>query len=396
MRCKFASSYEARGNGRIQLRILIAPDKFKDSLTASQASAAISAGFREVGGSEFELVEFPLADGGEGTAEVLARSGRLIEARTVDALERPITARFGLLDDGTAVVEMAEASGLWRLQAAERDPAVTSTYGTGILIREALETGARRIIVGAGGSATVDAGLGALSALGAKVLDGSRKPLRPIGANLERVATLEAGEIDQRLLTNVSLVVACDVPSPLYGPAGAARQFARQKGASRNQVEMLERGLMHIAGVYEETLGPEVAEDSGAGAAGGLAAGLLAAFGADLVDGFGLIAEMTKLDEALRETDLVVTGEGSFDFSQGKVVAGLARRAQRVGIPVVVIAGSTTIGDESLKRLGIEMQVSIERLAGTVDEAKRHPEDYLTVAGREVAALLLDSAGEGQ
>lgn len=377
------------------MRIVVAPDKFRDSITAVPAAEAIAKGFTQAAGEGVEIVTFPLADGGEGTAEVLAREGELIDVETVDALGRPVQARIALLHDGTAVVEMAEASGLWRLEFSERNPMRTSTFGTGVLIAKALETGARRIIVGAGGSATVDAGLGALEALGVRPLDESKKPLEPIGANLSRVAYLDAEGLDKRLTTDVSVVVACDVASPLYGPLGAARRFASQKGASADEIEVLERGLMHIAGIYEETFASEVAEDSGSGAAGGLAAGLLAAFHADLVDGFDLVAEVTGLDSALEGAELVITGEGSFDAARGKLTAGVARHAQRLGIPVAVVAGQTGFPDDLLKEMGIEMQLSLTELAGSIDEAKARPGKHLVTAGAEVAAWWAQAAEAG-
>lgn len=368
------------------MRVVVAPDKFRDSIAAAPAAEAIARGFAQAAGDGVEVAIFPLADGGEGTVEVLAKGGELIDVETVDALDRPILAHIGLLHDGTAVVEMAEASGLWRLEHAERNPMRTSTFGTGILIAKALDTGARRIIVGAGGSATVDAGLGALTALGVSPLDESKKPLEPIGANLTKVVYLNTEGIDDRLTTDVSVVVACDVASPLYGPLGAARVFASQKGAGADQVAELERGLMHIAGIYEETFASEVAEDPGSGAAGGLAAGLLAAFGADLVDGFDLVAQVAGLDSVLDGAGLVITGEGSFDAARGKLTAGIARHAKRLGIPVAVVAGQTGLPDDSLKAMGIEMQLSLTDLAGSIEEAKARPSEHLVTAGAEVAA----------
>lgn len=368
------------------MRVVVAPDKFKDSITASLAAEAIARGFIQEAGLGIEVVIFPLADGGEGTTGVLAREGELINVETVDPLGRPVPARIGLLHDGTAVVEMAEASGLWRLELSERNPMRTSTLGTGILIARALETGARRIIVGAGGSATVDAGLGALNALGARPLDESKKPLEPVGANLSKVAYLQTDGLEKRLLTDVSVVVACDVDSPLYGPLGAARRFASQKGASTEEVEVLEHGLMHIAGIYEEAFASEVAEDPGSGAAGGLAAGLLAAFDADLVDGFDLVASVAGLGSVLDGASLVVTGEGSFDAANGKLIAGVARHAQRLGIPVAVVAGQSRISEDSLKEIGIEMQISLAEVAGSIEEAMARPNEHLVTAGAEVAA----------
>lgn len=384
--CKFASSYEARVNGRIRMRVVVAPDKFRDSITAELAAEAIARGFVQRAGDDAEVVTIPLADGGEGTVLVLARDGELIDVETVDALGRPVSARIGMLDDCTSVVEMAEASGLWRLDPSERNPMRTSTLGSGILIASALETGARRIIVGAGGSATVDAGLGALEALGVRALNDAKNSLEPIGANLSKVAYLDTAGLDRRLVTDVSVVVACDVTAPLYGPLGAARRFASQKGANPEEVEALERGLMHIAGIYEETFGSEVAEDPGSGAAGGLAAGLLAAVDADLVDGFDLVAQITGLDSALEGADLVITGEGSFDSVSGKVTAGVTRHAHRLGIPVAVVAGQTGLSDESLKPMGIEMQLSLAELAGSVEEAKARPAEHLVTGGAQVAA----------
>lgn len=372
------------------MRVAIAPDKFKDSLTAPEVARCLAQGFRDVSSQSFEIIEMPLADGGEGTATVLANSGEVITVETVDALNRPVLAHLVRLDQGTVVVEMAEADGLWRLKPSERNPLMTSTRGTGILMRQAIEIGAQRIVVGAGGSATVDGGLGALVALGLEATDTSGKQVEPTGENLTRIRALDCARLDHRLGFDVDLVVACDVTAPFHGASGAARQFARQKGANDDDVDLLEKGLIHLGHLYRDAFGVGVDNVIGAGAAGGLAAGLYAGFNASLVDGFDFVAERTGFDDLLVATDLVVTGEGSFDVSRGKLVGGIARHARRCGVPVVVIAGRVLLGDEVMREMGITYRISLEEMAGSLTAARTRSRYYLRMAAQHVARKCLD------
>lgn len=325
------------------MRVVLAPDSFKESMTAEVAAAAMARGVRRaLPGAE--VVACPMADGGEGTAATLvaARGGRLAAVAARDALGRVRAARVGLLADGTAVVESAEAIGLGHVAPADRDPVGAGSAGVADLLRAAWATGARRVLVGLGGSATTDGGLGMLVALGARVLPGPW----PARADWSDLAGLDLAGLDPRL---AGVRVACDVTSPLLGPAGAAAVFAPQKGASPAQVALLEARLAAVAAALTAA-GHDVAQVPGAGAAGGLGAAFLAA-GAHLAPGVELVADAVRLDDALRDADLVLTGEGRVDAQTlaGKVVHGVARRARAVGVPVLVMAGSLGDGWERVR-----------------------------------------------
>ncbi|HEY8393225.1 MAG TPA: glycerate kinase [Thermaerobacter sp.] len=338
------------------MRVVIAPDSFKGSLTAEQAAAAMAAGARE-GWPGVETVELPLADGGEGTAAALVRAtgGRWQRCRVSDPLGRPVEAAWGLLGDGkTAVIEMAAASGLTLVEPSRRDPLAASTYGTGELIRAALDRGCRRLLVAIGGSATTDGGTGMLAALGARFLDGAGRPLPPGGGPLSRLARIDLEGLDPRL-RQVSIEVACDVDNPLTGPRGAAAVYAPQKGATPAMVVQLEAGLRRLADVTASLLGRDLREEPGAGAAGGLGFALLAFLGAHLRPGAELVMDAVGFDGHLAGTSLVLTGEGRTDRQTlaGKLVARVARRARARGVPVVVISGAVDPAAEAeLRRLG--------------------------------------------
>ena len=327
------------------MKIVIAPDSFKESLSAAEVCAAIEQGLRRVMRRGLQCRSVPLADGGEGTAEALvaATGGRMHRVRVQDPLQRPVRAAFGMLGDGrTAVVEMATASGLPLLAPGERNPLRTSTYGTGELIRAALDRGARRIIVGLGGSATNDGGAGMAMALGARFLDARGRPLRAVrsGGNLDRVAAVDLSGLDPRLAA-AEVVVACDVDNPLCGPNGASAIFGPQKGASPARVRRLDENLRHLGGLLEAASGRAVVDVAGAGAAGGLGAGLLAVADARLRPGIDIVMEAVDLPAALAGADLVITGEGRLDSQTvaGKTAAGVARAARRARVPVAEIGG---------------------------------------------------------
>jgi len=327
------------------MKIVIAPDSFKSTFTALEASRLISEGFRTIF-PEAELTKIPVADGGEGTLDALigGLSGSYIDTTVKGPLGVERGARFGIIPEKTtAVVEMAEASGLIHLGRDERNPLLTSTYGTGELIRRAARENVTRILVGAGGSATVDCGCGAAQALGIDFLDDSGQSMEtPFkGVHLEAVGAVD---VSDRVFEpdSIKLEVACDVNNPLTGPDGAARIYGPQKGADPAAVSVLERGLERVCRVIERDLGLSVGDLPGGGAAGGLAAGLFAFFGAELVNGFHLVAGMTDFEEQLRDASLVVTGEGRIDNQtlQGKAPAGVIGTANKMGLPVIVIAGS--------------------------------------------------------
>ncbi|MDB5321499.1 MAG: garK [Phycisphaerales bacterium] len=376
------------------MRIVIAPDKFKGCLSAPQVAAAIARGIREVDPA-IEIEQILMADGGEGTVDALvtATGGRLVTRRVTGPLPgMKVDATFGFLGGGqtsTAVIEMSAASGLHLLQPEQYDPMKTTTYGTGELIMAAIEMGARRVILGIGGSATVDGGLGCVQACGGRPIlapDGlpAREPItgadveRSVGLKWERPFPREACEI----------LVACDVDNPLAGPRGAARVFGPQKGATPEQVERLDRAL---AALGEKVGDGSLASTPGAGAAGGLGFGLMAFLGARLRPGFGLVAEAVGLAARLRGADLVVTGEGRLDASSmgGKTVVGVARLCRETGRPCVALVGSIGEGAEAAIAEGLTAYFSIcDRPMSFVNAMREAPELLATAAANLVRLRL--------
>ncbi|MFQ6049033.1 MAG: glycerate kinase [Phycisphaerae bacterium] len=336
------------------MKLVVAPDSFKQCLSSTQVCQAIVEGLRRVWpGPDVRIEAVPMSDGGEGLVEALlaARGGRKHPTTVRGPLGQPVEAFVGLLEDGqTAVIEMASASGLGLIDPQQRDPLRTTTYGTGQLILGALDWQVRRIIVGVGGSATVDGGVGCAQALGVRFFgpDGRVLPDGLGGGDLQRVGRIDASGRDRRL-EGVELVVACDVDNRLCGPQGAAAVYGPQKGATPQMVEQLEAGLAHLAGLIERDLGRQVAEMPGAGAAGGLAAGLVGFCGARLRPGVELVMEATGLQQRLVGCDLVITGEGRLDAQSlmGKVISGVGRVARQAGVPVVALVGSVGEGAEA-------------------------------------------------
>lgn len=346
--------------------ILLCPNAFKGSLTAPQAARAMAEGIRRAATpEEIEIVSLPLADGGDGTLETLVdATGGTIHRHTVqDPLGRPIEAAWGRLGGAqrdTAVIEMAQASGLRLLHREEYAPLVTTTYGTGELMRKALEAGCRSLLVGIGGSATNDGGAGMAQALGIRLLDAAGEDLPPGGAALARLARIERSGF--LLPPQTQVWVACDVDNPLCGPEGAAAIYGPQKGATPAMILELDAALAHYARILRDQLNADVAEIPGSGAAGGLGAGLLAFCNATLRPGTELALEVTGFDAALENCCLVLTGEGRLDgqTARGKVVVGVARRAKTAGIPAVALAGALAENAENLlRREGLTAALSI-------------------------------------
>lgn len=323
------------------MKIVAAPNAFKGSLAAFEAAAAIAAGIRRAQ-PEADIAELGIADGGDGTAEVLCRAGggHFHETRAVDALDRPIDARFAALPDGTAVIDVATASGLARLQPHELRPLHATSYGTGQLLRAALDAGARRVVLGVGGSASVDAGAGVLQALGARLLDHEGHELPRGGAALARLSRIDLSGL-VRAAGSVPIDVACDVDSRLLGVDGAARLFGPQKGATATEVEQLEAALAHFARVLERDFGRVVTEVPGGGAAGGIPATLYGVLGARLRPGIDLVLDRLGFEQALKGAALCVTGEGRLDRQsrRNKGPLGVARRAAALGVPVLALVG---------------------------------------------------------
>lgn len=336
-------------------RVLIAADKFKGSLTAVQVAERVTAGLRRVV-PDLEVEALPVADGGDGTVDAAVAAGfERHEVRVAGPLGQEVTAAFALRD-GTAVVEMAEASGLQRLPAGVFAPLTASTYGSGELLRAALDAGARTIVFGVGGSATTDGGAGMLSALGARFLTEAGEPVSPGGGGLAGLARADLSGLDPRL-SGVELVLASDVDNPLTGPKGAPAVYGPQKGASPEDVETLDAALAHFAKVLEAEAGPRAAEyaaSAGAGAAGGIGYGALL-LGARFRAGIEVMLDVLGFAPALERASLVVTGEGSLDEQtlHGKAPAGVAAAARSAGKPVVAVCGRLALPEEALERAGI-------------------------------------------
>ncbi|MGI6285908.1 glycerate kinase [Neomoorella humiferrea] len=344
-------------------RIVIAPDSFKESLDAPAVAAAIAAGIKRVF-PDAETVMVPMADGGEGLTStmVAATGGRTITTTVTGPLGQPVQATWGILGDGTTgVVEMAQASGLPLVPREKRNPLYTTTYGTGELIAQALDAGCRRLIVGIGGSATNDGGAGMAQALGVRLLNAEGKDIGRGAIGLEELNRIDIEGLDPRI-KETEILVACDVDNPLCGPRGASAIYGPQKGATPEMIPRLDAALARLADVIKRDLGKDVRELPGAGAAGGLGAGLVAFLGATLRRGIDLVMETLDLDGILAKgADLVITGEGEINHQTafGKVPAGVARLACKYGIPVVALAGSIGEGAATVYDHGIKGFMSI-------------------------------------
>lgn len=336
-------------------KIVVASDSFKGSLSSLEVADAAAKAINEcIPGCCVERVE--VADGGEGTMEALHRTlgGVKVAVEVCDPLGRAITASYVKLADGvTAVLEMAVASGLPLLAPQERNPMKTSTYGTGQLIADALRKGCRKFLIGIGGSATNDAGMGMLEALGVRFLDAEGNLLHGSGESLEKVEDIDLSGVCAGLAES-EFIIACDVDAPLYGPKGAACVFAPQKGADAEMVAMLNDGLEHFSSVVKRVTGKDVSDIPGAGAAGGLGGGFVAFLPARLERGIEMVLDAISFDERIRGASLIITGEGRVDFQTltGKTPYGILKRARRQGIPVVAIGGSVVLGEKETSEAG--------------------------------------------
>jgi glycerate kinase len=365
------------------MKILIAPQGFKGSLKSHEAAVAIAGGIKSVW-PDAEVVLLPISDGGEGTvrAMVTATGGRFYSANVTGPLGGGVGAEWGILGDNTtAVIEMAAASGISLVPKDRLDPMATTTYGTGELIRAALEAGCRRLIVGLGDSATTDGGAGMSAALGISLLDANGSPIPRGGGGLSRLARIEmSGRYS--LITPSTIIGACDVTSPLFGPEGAAYVYGPQKGATLEMIARLDSGLRNLAVVIERDLGIKIADIPGAGAAGGLGAGLVAFLGASLQPGIEIIMDGIHFDKYLAGADLVLTGEGRIDRQtpRGKTVAGIARRAKRMGKPVIAFAGDLGDGYREILNYGVDRVVGITPEDVTKEEAMSHAATLLADA----------------
>ena len=355
------------------MRILIAPDKFKGSLEATDVCLAVNEGIK-LAFPEAETTSIPLADGGEGTTKILTEytGGHFVSVEVNDPLGRKIMAQYGISGDGdVAFIEMATASGLLLLSPEEYNPLLTNTFGTGELINHALDHGVKKIILGIGGSATTDGGIGMAEALGYTFHDAEGGRLVPIGESMAKIARIGTQQKDERL-KSLEIVVACDVKNPLYGISGAAFVYGPQKGASKIVVDQLDKGLRNLSQIASETFGVDVSDIPGAGAAGGLGAGALWFLNATLQEGVGIVMEQTGIEEEIEKADLVITGEGKVDEQtlQGKVIKGLADLCRKYKAPLAVVCGTLSISPEESRQAGITYAVSVLNRPTTLETAQ--------------------------
>lgn len=382
-------------------KIVIAPDSFKETLTAAEAAQAIESGLREVLPETIIYDKVPMADGGEGTMQSLhdALGGMMMPVKATDALGRIIDAQYSYVEQSkTAIIELAEASGLEAIQPTERNPLVASTYGTGQLILSALNQGAEKIILGIGGSATNDGGTGMMKALGATFLDDKGDSLPEGGAALAHIAQIDISGIDTRL-KDVTFEVVCDVDNPLLGTKGATHTYAKQKGASPKVIQQLETALTHYNQILTETFQHDYSTVPGAGAAGGTGIALVAFLDAELSRGIDIVLQETRLEARLKEADVCITGEGKIDQQTiyGKTPIGVAKTAKQFAIPVVALCGVTGEGYEAVKAHGIDYVFSVTGLDDrpvnshpsiSKTEALAHPYHYLKALAQEAAQRL--------
>ncbi len=374
------------------MKIVIAPQSFKGSLSSREVADAMALGLRRVL-RDAELVFLPMADGGEGTVDTLvsATSGTLRQNVITGPLGDKVTASWGILGDGTtAVIEMAAASGLTLVPPGRLNPMITTTYGTGELIRAAIEAGCRQMIIGIGGSATNDGGAGMAQALGVSLKDKQGNELPLGGTALAHLQHVDISNLDNRL-ASCKVTVASDVSNPLYGKQGASWVYGPQKGATEEMCRILDEALENYAAVIKHDLGIEVADIPGAGAAGGLGAGLIAFLGAELRPGIDIVCEAVDLSEHLKRADLVFTGEGRIDSQTvfGKTVAGVARRASIAGVPVIAIAGELAISNDELSKYNINAALSITPGPISLEESFANTSRLIAEAAERSLRLVL-------
>jgi glycerate kinase len=373
------------------MKIVIAPDSYKESLSALEVATAIEQGFREIF-PDAHYVKLPVADGGEGTVEamVAATQGGIIKVRVTGPLGENVEGFYGLSgDEQSAFIEMAAASGLEMVAPSLRNPLKTTSWGTGELIRHALDAGVKHIIIGIGGSATNDGGAGMMQALGAKLLDAEDNPIGLGGGELEKLARIDISELDTRL-ANCRIEVACDVTNPLTGKEGASAVFGPQKGATPEMIARLDDSLAHYAKIIARDLDIDVLNLEGGGAAGGMGAALYAFCGAELRQGIEIVTDALHLDNHVADADLVITGEGRIDSQtiHGKVPVGVAKVAKRYNKPVIGIAGSLTADVGVVHEHGIDAVFSVIYTVCTLEEALKNAEENVRMAARNIAAVL--------
>jgi glycerate 2-kinase len=372
------------------MKIVVAPDSFKGSLSAKEVADNIKVGIARVY-KDIDVQCIPMADGGEGTVQALvdATDGRTIFVKVKGPLMQEVEAFYGILGDGeTAVIEMAAASGLPLVAADQRNPMITTTYGTGELIKHALDNDCRHIIIGIGGSATNDGGIGMAKALGVKFLDQEGLDIGHGGGSLSKLYNIDISEMDKRI-KDCKITVACDVDNPLCGPRGATFTFGPQKGAGEEMLEILDKNLEHYAEIIKTTLGVDIKDCPGSGAAGGLGGGLMAFMNIKLQKGIDIVIETLKLEKYIEDADLVITGEGMMDYQTqyGKTPYGVAKIAKKYDIPVVAIVGQIGKDANVLYDMGIDSIFSIVDGVITLENALANSAKLMQNAAERIMRL---------
>nr|WP_018962564.1 glycerate kinase [Coprothermobacter platensis] len=375
------------------MNVLIAPDSFKGSLSSKQVCEAVEEGLLKASKETFVVLKVPIADGGEGTVDAFlsAMGGELVKITVTGPLGDPVSSFYGILPDGTAVIEMAAASGLNLVPPSKRNPLLTTTYGTGELIKHALDRGCMRFIIGIGGSATNDAGAGMLEALGIRFLDKEGKDVPSCGGELYRVESIVMSNMDPRL-RSATFTVACDVDNPLCGENGASAVYGPQKGADEEMVTLLDQNLSHFADVVAKTLGKDYRDEPGSGAAGGLGFALKAFFHAEMRRGIDVVMEVTHMDTLAAKSDIIITGEGRTDCQTakfGKAPSGVANLGKRVGKPVLLISGGLGEGYQELFDQGIVAAFSIANGPMSLKEAMENAYSLLVDKAQNIGRLLV-------
>ncbi|TDB65139.1 glycerate kinase [Arundinibacter roseus] len=373
------------------MKIVVAPDKFRGSLEADEVCKAMKEGILGAF-PDAEVLSVPLADGGEGTAKALTlqAKGEFITIPVFDPLGRPIDATYGLSPDhSTAFIEMASASGLWLLDLDERDPTQTTSYGTGQLIADALRRGVKKIILGIGGSATNDAGIGMAAALGYRFLNSTGQELPPNGENLINIHSIDCANANP-CLDYAKITVACDVTNPLYGHEGASYVYAPQKGATMEKIQLLDKGLFILAKIATKTFGFDVSQEPGSGAAGGVGAGARWFLNATLQPGASIVLTQTRIEDYIKEADLVITGEGKMDKQtlQGKLVKGLAEICQKYEVPVAAVCGTLAISSEDIKKVGLSFAMSAINRPMSLEQAQKETFPLVREATFQLVSLF--------
>jgi glycerate kinase len=378
-------------NEGLNMKFVLAPDSFKESMTAKEVADAMERGIRKVM-PDAECIKVPMADGGEGTTQSLvdATNGRIYKVKVMGPLGDTVEAELGILGDKeTAIIEMASASGIQLISKEERNPLVATTFGTGQLIKEALDMGVKNLLIGIGGSATNDGGAGMFQALGGRLLDKEGNELPKGGGALDKLHSIDISNLDPRL-SKINVEVACDVSNPLTGKTGASHIFGPQKGATPEMVERLDNNLKHYGNVIRDQLGIEVDTVPGAGAAGGLGAGLMAFLSAKLIKGVELVIKYTELEKHVVGADYVWTGEGSIDGQTlyGKTPFGVASVAKKYKIPTLVLAGSIGEGVDVLYNHGITSIIGILQSPTSLEDALKNGIENVERTSENIARIL--------